>query len=162
MGTLLFGGLYLFGPPPGDEADNLSLEEGRSGEKVSYTRLQNLRQQAEVSIELKRQKAVMEQTKNHGILSPKKPNQKRLHKTELVYGSGPAEKDIDQRRRYGSVNLDQRMDEFLAKKQEFEEMEKAKRELFVKSFIEEARVMGYNVVIDEDYEIKSVTRIKSN
>lgn len=58
-----------------------------------------------------------------------------------------------------SQTLDQKMDGFIAHRQQFEAMEKIQKTEYVKEFIKEARAMGYEVIINNNLEIVKVTKV---
>lgn len=58
-----------------------------------------------------------------------------------------------------AVTLDQKMDDFLAKKQKYDELETMKKQAYISRFREEARSMGFEVQIDENMQIISVKKI---
>lgn len=154
-GTLFFGYLYIAGPM-GDSSENTMGIDPRG--KASYNRVQNLRQQTSVSMGLKKEKALLERGGRKPELEAGKDQQSSFHHLDINEDLGPAAKDVDNRKSWEAMTIDQRMDEFLAKKQHYLEMEQIKKKEYVKKFIDEARAMGFDVVINDQMEIVSVRK----
>jgi phosphosulfolactate synthase (CoM biosynthesis protein A) len=51
------------------------------------------------------------------------------------------------------------MDAFLARKEQYQMMEKAQRKAYVEAFLNEARKMGFEVKISDDLQIQSIEKI---
>jgi len=158
LGTLIFGYLYIAGP----SSKTISYGEESTSGKVSYSRLQNLKRQTAVHLDLKKQQALLNQNGDRPDLDPGKDRKNNLHDTSIDRKLGPAARDVDNRRSHDALTLDQRMDEFLAKKQAYEKLEKSQRLAYVKMFISEARNMGYEVVVDQEMQIVSVEKVGDN
>lgn len=151
IGTVVFIYLYLIGP---EGSSHLEREvEGTT----SYLHVQKLKEQARIKLDLKKQKALLEQSKRRAYLEPKSSPKENY---QLHLGEGQRDLSHDEADSHGSITLDQQMDEFLAKKQSYEALEQAQRKRYVERFIEEARAMGYDVKVDDDMQIISAEKIK--
>ncbi len=154
--TLFFAYLFVAGPIGGaDIVDSSDL----SG-KVSYNRLQNLKEQTKVRLDVKKQQALLEQTGAKPILDPEADKKNSLHQLDINEDYGPAAFDVNKRKSASAMTLDQKMDEFLAERQHFDEMEKLKKQEYVRRFVEESKRMGFEVKINDDMEIVSVKKLK--
>jgi hypothetical protein len=109
-------------------------------------------------LDLKKQRAVLEQSETRAILDPAAGKLGEVHELDLNTEHGPAAFDVDNRRSTTAMTLDQKMDEFLAKRQLYEELEERKKREYVRRFIEESYRMGYIVKINEALEIVSVKK----
>lgn len=156
-GTLFFTYLFINGPVVGG---GKSVEKPKSDRRgVSYSRLRNLKQQAEVRRDLNKQQAILNRRGRMPTLSPDYSKKKKLHETHLDRDVGPAAYDLDSGSTARALTLDQRMDEFLAKRQHYEDLEQMQKEQYVEAFIEEARQMGFRVKINNAMEITDVEKI---
>ncbi len=129
------------------------------GSSVSFNRLRNLREQAKVRMDLKRDQAILNKTGSRPDLDPYHGEKQPVHQTNIYLEPGPAAEDLNDGGQYGPATLDQKMDEFLAKRQEFEELEQTQKQAYVDNFIYESRKIGYEVKVDrESLKILSVKR----
>ena len=124
-----------------------------------YHRIHNLKEQEAIRAQLNRQKALLNRQGQKPSLDPHFTKKKEFHDTDLSGELGPAVEDLDSSGSVEPLTLDQKMDEFLAKRQAYEELEEAKKQAYAQRFIEEARLMGFDVQINSAMEIMSVTPI---
>jgi hypothetical protein len=158
-GTLFFAYLYVVGPIDGDPNESTLSVERKAG-SIPYNRVQNLKQQTSLRMGLEKERALLDQSQRRANLQAGQ-NKATPYDPTFQEDAGPAAYDVDNKRSYEALTLDQRMDEFLAKRQQYEELEKIKREEYVDQFIMEARSMGFDVKVGSDMKIKSVKKIKS-
>ena len=157
-GTLFFSYLYLAGPLFGRGGILTGLPS--SERSIKYNQLQQLKQETAVKMDIEKQQALINKRLASPDLEAGYDKKNKFHKTEPGYDLGPAATDLDSESSYEAMTLDQRMDEFLARKQEFEEIEEAQKQAYVEAFILEAKKIGFIVKINSDLEIESVTKIK--
>ena len=147
---LLF--LYIQGPP------KKSAEQRRDG-KVRYMELEQLKKGTLRKMELEEQQLRMEKRTGGRVIPQGEIDEPSFAEGEPSSAQHFGAKDVaDPSNRY-SETLDQKMDDFLAHRQQYEEMEKAHREAYVQAFIQEARNMGFEVTINKDMEITKVVKI---
>lgn len=154
-GTLFFGYLYI--NEPGQSAYS-TYSQPDSG-SVRYNQLQQLRQETAVKMDIESQQAQMAKRIQSPQLDPGKRKKNAFHKTELSSGTDPKTYDLEEASSYEAMTLDQRMDEFLAKKQQYEELEKSQKSAYVKAFVKEAYKMGFIVKVNSQMEIESVEKV---
>jgi hypothetical protein len=153
MGTLFFGYLYLQDP-----TDTLFPQSEENQGSIKYNQLQQFQQETDIKMDIEKQKAQMNKKLGGPELDPDHQKNNKFHKTELRKEADPRIYDLQDSSSDKAMTLDQRMDEFLAKKQRYEEMEKNQKNLYVKQFIKEAYSMGFIVVVNDKMEIESVTK----
>ena len=158
-GTILFAVLYVVGPSNNGGKGIASSETSQGA--IRYNRVQNLKNQANIRQDLKRQQAILNRRMNKPGLDPDRHKKSGFHTTDLNKDLGPAAEDLDSGGSVGALTLDQKMDEFLAKREVFEEIENAKRQEYVDTFVREARQMGFDVKVDDNFDIVSVNKISS-
>ena len=156
VGTLFFAYMYVVGP---NQLDDFDMKNGGKG-RVPFNQVQQLKKETEIKMGIKQQRADMNKRLGGPMLDPGKSKRNQFHKTNVYGGADPKAIDLDDNRHNEGMSLDQKMDEFLAKRQQFEEMADAQRKLYVESFVKEAESMGYKVLINTDLEIVSVEKTK--
>ena len=161
-GTFVFAYLYLAGPPEGGSQKPTQRGEASIGDKANYGKLQQYRKELLVKKQILKQEALLRKNRDRLDLDPNFHKNNHFHETNLADEIGPAAEDLSRGSYNEPMNLDQRMDAFLAKKQQYEQMEQAQRERFVESFINEAYKMGYVVKVNEAMEVVDVRRIGEN
>lgn len=155
-GTLFLGYLYVKGPSPKHRA-----MRGQASKKgVSFNKLQQYKKEVQIQHEIRKQAAEMRKVVGKPELDPGYKKRNRFHHLNLDKNLGPAADELGRGTDDEPVNLDQRMDAFLAKKQEYEELETAQRRAYVETFIDEAYKMGYRVTISPDLEVTNVEKIQ--
>ncbi len=159
-GTLFFSYLFVVGPPRGEPKKEPAFSVKKQG-TIPYNRLRNLQQQTQVSMDLRRQQAVLNKVGRKPNLDPAHSKRHPIHETGLDRDLGPAADDLANEGSREALTLDQRMDEFLARRQQYQEMEQVKREQYVDAFIAEARRMGFRVRVNDAMEIVDVQKIES-
>ncbi len=153
---MFFAYLFVTGPIGGSHGQS---DLADSTGKVPYNRLINLKEQTRMRLDLKKQQAVLQRTGDKPFLDPGADKRNETHKLDLNDDYGPAAFDINSRNSASAMTLDQKMDEFLAKRQRYEELEKLKRQEYVQRFIEESYRMGFDVRINDKMEIVSVKKL---
>ncbi len=147
------GYLYLRGPRK--EAPLVKPTYSKKG--VAYGRLQQYQKETSIKTDLQRKQAeILKKLNNSEIDNAPKDS---FHETEI---SGPDDPRMDvlvEESPQQAMNLDQRMDQFLAKRQQYESMEEASRKAYVNQFVREAYKMGFLVKINSQMEIESIEEI---
>ncbi len=157
FGTLFFGYLYISGPS--SMTTRLVPHQGK-GKGISYDTLERYKKEAQVKLEIQKQRAEIQKSINKPLLDPNFAKQNEFHETVISADVGPAASDTMEESINEPVNLDQQLDAFLAKKQRYEDLEKAQKQLYVKTFIKEAYKMGYEVKVNDKMEITSVKKLR--
>ena len=150
-GTLFFIYLTLTGPAPDSAANGRDTSTTQKG--VPYNRVNQYRRETEVAVDIRRERAAIGKERARPELDPSYRKRKKFHDSPVETTQSAAARELDQGKRTEPLNLDQRLDAFLAKKQAFEEMEEAKRREFVERFIKESVKMGYDVQVNDRLEI---------
>ncbi|MEM7646876.1 MAG: hypothetical protein AAF203_08210 [Pseudomonadota bacterium] len=153
-GTLFFGYLFLQEPAPRRQVSTTLPKSG----SISYTQLQQMKKETAIKVGLRKQRALMDKRVQGPELDPSFGKKKKFHKTELNTDPHPVSGDLDDGSLEEAYTLDQRMDEFLAEKQRYEQLEESKKRLYVRQFIQEAYKMGFNVQVNESLEVVSVKK----
>lgn len=159
LGTCFFGYLYLTGShPDADGAEGY----GRNGHGngIRYGKLEQYKKEAQVKMDIQRQRAEMEKSIERPLLNPNYGKENKFHEAVINTDVGPAAYDTSEEGSDEPVNLDQQLDAFLAEKQRYEELEVAQRQSYVQAFIREAFKMGYKVQVNDQMEIVSVEKTK--
>ena len=157
MGTLFFGYLYL--QNPGKKERSSLMSPNRSKGQMIYNRLQEYQKETSIKTELQRKQAEMNKKLNSSEIS--EVSRESFHQTELLGSDDPRMDLFDDESTEQAMNLDQHMDQFLAKRQKYENMKWAAKKAYVSQFIREARKMGFIVKINDQMEIESVVEIKN-
>lgn len=159
-GTLFFGILYVVGPPQPGKVVNLR-EEASEG-AVQYNRIEQFKKETEVKMEIRKQQAQMEKRVARPELDPGFAKRNRYHETPInrIGNTGAAATELHNPGVNEAMNLDQRMDAFLAKLEDHEQMDKIQRAEYVKKVIAEAEKMGFKVEVDDDMNIKNIQKLK--
>lgn len=149
--------LYIKGPEKNNNSLLVSPVHSRKESGVEYGRLQQYQKETSIKTDLQRKQAeVLKKLHNSEMDStPKEP----FHQTEIPDSYDPRMEVLAEESTEQAMNLDQRMDRFLAKQQQYENMEEAARKAYVKQFIQEAYKMGFLVKINSQMEIESVEEI---
>lgn len=155
-GTFFLG--YLYVQDPVTKTQWLSKPSGKT---VPYTQLQQYRQETEVKLDIESQRAALDNRLSGPNIDPSARPRKQFHKTEVQRARDPRAFDLEDDVDSQALGLDQRMDEFLAKKQQYEDLAQSQKRAYVRSFIEEARKMGFVVVVNNQMEVESVTPVDS-
>lgn len=155
IGTLYFGYLFIQGP----SSSSLDFSAASGQGTVRYNRLQQYQQETAVKMDIERQKLQFDKRASGPEMNPGHKKKNRFHKTELRKDKDPRSIDLEESSDYQAMTLDQRMDEFLAKKQYYEELEKSQKLAYVEQFVKEAYKMGFVVVVNDQMEIESVDKI---
>ncbi len=161
LGTLFFGYLYIVGPDPYVTTPGV-ISPKTSGNTISYNKLEQYKKEAQVKLDIQKQRAEIEKTVEKPLLDPNYRKRTKFHEAPVNADVGPAAYDLNEEGINEPVNLDQQMDAFLAKKQRYEELEKEQRQRYVKAFIKEAYKMGYVVKVNDKMEIVSVDKHDNN
>ena len=158
FGTLFLGWLYLQEP---DSADPLlKLEwENKKGKKIIYNKIREYQKETEIKAILQRKKAELNKKLNRGGSEIERVSSPSTEEIK-VFNPTPLEEVFEEESPKEALNLDQKMDQFLAKREFYEAMETAERKAYVEEFIRSAYQMGYIVKINEQMEIESITEIK--
>ena len=153
-GTIVFTYLYIFGEPPKKENHNIRYEASEG--KLSYDKLRLLKKETEIKMEIQQNSANFRKKVPRPELDASYSKRNKFHDARLHNDLGYSRSNdgFDE-----PVSIDQQFDAFLAKRQEYEEMEEARKKMFVERFIEESRAMGYKVEVDENLQVKNVQRI---
>ena len=154
LGTVYFGYLYLQSPE-----DFSFSPSGREGQ-ISFAELQQLKQETALKMNLDRQRAELEKSLQRNQLNPGAREEGEFHETPIRDMQDPRAAVLNGPSNSESLTLDQKMDAFLASKQQYEMLATAQKEAYVEQFIIEARKMGFQVKISKDMQIESITKIK--
>ena len=154
-GTVIFSLLYIRGVGPGEHLDIISKQKG----SVRYSQLQQLRRETAIKVELESKTAEMNKKVNKPDLDPGFLERNSFHKTEMNFNPPANAKDLEDEGASEALTLDQRMDAFLAKKQWYEQQEASKKKAYVEKFVHEAYKMGFEVQVDDQFQITSVRKI---
>lgn len=155
LGTLYFGYLYLQSP------EDLSFLPGNSDGQISFAELQQMKQETALKMNLDRQRAELEKSLQRNQLNPGAREEGRFHETPLREMQDPRSAVLNRPSQTDNLTLDQRMDAFLASKEQYEMLESAQKEAYVEQFLIEARKMGFLVKISKDMQIESITKIEN-
>ena len=155
LGTLYFGYLYL------QSAEDFSFSPSAGQGQISFAELQQLKQETALKMKLDQQRAELEKNLQRNQLSPGAREQGQFHETPVRDIQDPRAAVLNSPSQTEGLTLDQKMDVFLASKQQYEMLETAQKEAYVEQFIIEARKMGFQVKISKDLQIESIKKIKS-
>ncbi len=155
LGTLYFGYLYLQSP------EDFSFSPSRRAGQISFAELQQLKQETALKMNLDRQRAELEKSLQRNQLNPGAREEGKFHETPIPDMQDPRSAVLNSPSQTNNLTLDQRMDAFLATKEQYEMLESAQKEAYVEQFLIEARKMGFKVKISKDMQIESITKIQN-
>lgn len=155
LGTLVLGFLYIQEPKKNPVDDFQTRKKG----SMPYTQVEQYKQEAAMKMGIDRQRAEMDKTLGGPELEPGRAHKDDYHKTELGDSTVTRAHDFRDEGSSRPVTLDQKMDQFLAKKHEYELLEDQQKRAYAREFVKEARRMGFSVIVNDDMEIESVEKI---
>ena len=150
---------YLYVRGPEKKEDSLLFKPTHSKKGVKYGRLQQYQKETSIKTNLQRKQAEILKKKLDNSEIDNIPKES-FHETEIPDSYDPRMEVLAEESTRQAMNLDQRMDQFLAKRQQYDNMEEADRKAYVKQFVREAYKMGFLVKINSQMEIESVKEIK--
>ncbi len=153
--TLYFAFLYLQGPKVPDFLGNQAPSEG----SIPYNQIEQYQKETQIKLSIKKQQAEMNKQMGGPELNPGQSAKNKFHKTDFNKGVDQKVIDFSDQENYEALTLDQRMDQFLAKKQKYDELELAQKKAYASAFIKEARMMGFDVKVNDQLDITSVEKL---
>ena len=156
-GTLFFGYLYIRNPKKKEISS--SINSTHSTGHIIYGQLQQYQKETSIKTDLQKKRAEMNKKLNNSEIGETFRNP--FHQTKLIGANDPRMDILVEESVEEAMNLDQHMDQFLAKRQRYENMESATKKAYVDQFIREAYRMGFIVKVNDQMEIESVVEIKT-
>lgn len=153
--TLVFAFLYMQEP----KSPDINLPSRSTQGAVPYSQLEQYQKETAIKLHIKQEQADLNKQIQGPELSPGAAAKNRYHRTDFNKGIDQRVLDLNESNSYEAMTLDQKMDQFLAKKQLFDDMERAQKRAYAQAFIKEALAMGFRVEVNSDLEITSVERI---
>lgn len=157
LGTLYFGFLFLQGPGHPQSMEKKQSKQGA----MSYSQVQQLKKETAIKVGIRQQQAQMDKRVGGPELDPGYKKRNKFHNMELNGNPTPVAASLEQRSDEEPMTLDQRMDEFLARKQRYEQLAESQKREYVTRFIHEAYKMGFVVKVNENLEVISVEKVPS-
>lgn len=157
-GTLIFAYLFVVGPPQQEKAHSLT-EKNFQGKTSNFEKLEQYRQEMRVKKDILQQRANLQKRRDRQELDPNYNKRNSFHETKLAEDLGPAAEDLNNGTFDEPMTIDQKMNSFLEKKQQYELLEQAQQRLYVETFLKEAYKMGYIVKVNENMEVVDVQRV---
>ena len=155
MGTLVL--LFVYTQGSLKQRKSTSVEEG----KIPYMQVHQYQQETAMKIGIKKDQARFRKDTTTGHLVPDENYNNDFEDThDLRPEKHVASEVLEDASFKHAVTLDQKMDNFLAKRQKFEELEEMKKKAYVDAFKREARAMGFEVIIDDNMQIVKVKKLK--
>ncbi len=152
--TLYFAYLYLQDPVQPILLDPVKDKEG----SVSYNQLEQYQKETQIKLSIKRQQGEMNKKIGGPEMQPDAAQKNKFHRTDFNKGIDQRAIDLAGQQTYEAMTLDQRMDQFLAKKQSYDDLEQAQKKAYAEAFIQEAYNMGFDVKINDQLDIVSVEK----
>lgn len=148
---------YLYIRGPEEKSSSFLTKPTHSSGGVEYGRLKEYQKETSIKTNLRRKQVeILKELNNSELESTSKES---FHQTEIPEFYDPRTEVLAEESTQEAMNLDQRMDQFLAKRQQYENMEEVARKAYVKQFVQEAYKMGFLVKINDQMEIESVREI---